>query len=1095
MNSNVSTTIKNNNVNLHVHLHDHSQSSRALDDDSTEELKSPSCSKCGESNQIFVKYRPLVSSNGEFLCDLCYMQEFPATAMCDNAVQNKKHIKSAVSSSLNNSFRNSQQDPDYTEDEDCRICLEKGYLRKCCQQFYCHECFFGRSSDGVCPGCGEIIHRTGITAWKAEDPGRFAVALTYILSVLTVLTTILFVLIIIWNEMTFPKTIWGHTCAGWFPQCNIEICVNGMIESNGQSILGMPFTPQYEFCQLESTVHKIFGNICIFDQRLYQSSEQSMGFDFCYYTPRDTTQYPFNNGVYVFEDNFDHWIQPSFSSSSSNTISSNSDNSNVKNILMASATWQDMRNAKVSDICGVNLSPLSKKKKQLQSPTIQQTNENGALVFSGVHYRYAETANLDLSYGGKLEFFLKMAPISASSEEECRSAYSGDVSVLYSKDDGKSWEIIATYPVWKYRKENFTQIKENIPEEAWSNHTRIRWQQFLFDSRRDYWALDDVNIFHYFESDWMFSSSGEEEEQTYFGKRSEKYDKNTMIREESVHDAQCCFGTEHCKQYPTLNNDVSSSSSSSPSSSCDQFQGYNSKEQQIEPKTVELVVILAVVCCTLKKLYKYFFYRITTVKTRRVMTSNNNESSEEHNNHQDNTSSTQTQVTHHRTSSFVQKAFHLKTQTSWRIVIVILTSIPLLCCIVWMVVVFRKDDIYYWVLDFISRYIPSSSIASPSTVLLSQQQNPSNEYNVGLLKTYLSSPSFIYFIIAVIFDFRNILLLWSSVFVISDRWKRLIHVNTLPDVNVLSITTIRKKRKQGFKLCKKNRGNTFLSNNKSHGQNSNTICIPLSEIKDIQLFSTKFYWQLCFFYFLGGGIPYITLCIVMRTLWLPYHIYSLCIRTIGCIALLRELLGVEMWVRFFLSLRWILSRPSSSDNNPSASDDRDDMGNALKERRVLEWMKYVTPFICLFFWIFSAHLFRQDITQKENGEIISSSSGIKMFFTPPALIGLFSGLFLGMLYSSLYGMLLGLPVNPLPNEVLLTRWPTSGHWIRYNHKVRCPCIFNCVFCSSMNSRHCLMILFPQENGGTREEKELGEFMFRNLLKGEQYSISVASSQN
>ena len=116
---------------------------------------------------------------------------------------------------------------------------------------------------------------------------------------------------------------------------------------------------------------------------------------------------------------------------------------------MASARWSDMKNAKVSDVCGFHVQEGDK-----GYPLIGRGEKygEGALVFTGVLVRSATTVPLEIENGGSLNFFFKMAPIAENEgEAECKTAYGGEVSVWCSTNGGASWTSFGSYPVYMYR--------------------------------------------------------------------------------------------------------------------------------------------------------------------------------------------------------------------------------------------------------------------------------------------------------------------------------------------------------------------------------------------------------------------------------------------------------------------------------------------------------------------------------------------------------------------------------------------------------------------------------------------------------------------
>lgn len=886
------------------------------------------CSSCSQT----AKYRPLVGENGDFLCDDCYRTLFPATAMCDVNFKNKKH-QQMLKQEMN------QDDDLVNEDEECRLCLEQGYLRKCCQNFYCHECF---QKSGYCPGCGEEVHYTGITAWKAEDPGVLAVAGTWVITILFILTVSTFIITFIWNELTVPTTIWGHKCKSWFPSCNHEVCIN-----LGDNVLhGLP--NDYTYCDARSTINKVFGSICIFDSTLYKSSQKSMGFDFCHHAPRERISKPFREGAYIFEDNFDYW-------------SSSTDFTN-KSVSMASARWNDMMNAETTTICGVN--NLMSKRKSLQLPETEDMNRNSALVFTGVHYRYAETIDLDLSYGGMLEFFLKMAPIVENDEDVlCKPAYGGDITVSFSTDKGATWNSIATYPVWKHRGETFSEILEIIPPQAWSNQTRFRWQQNSFDSSRDYWALDDVNIFRYFDQEWMNSEE-------FLARRNE--------RDNKVQHAQCCFETEQCKQYPTryLSRE-----------DCKGISNDDDTNNQIQLRNAEWYVLYTMMAAIIKAISVYVRSKIlrssSVSKLPRFPT-------------------VVPEVMYQNSVLFNSKIFRFQVHITWAIISIAAFSLVIIVAGLCLVAVLFESSFYHGTLEKYNLV-------------------PIGFFSEGKITTEGSTKtsSFIAFMLAILLDSRAVLWIWQNAFVLHRKWLPKIEVDTTPDHNHLRI------------------GN---------------LNIPLTAIKEVTMFTRRFCWFLIGLYFLGG-FPFTSLCIIMRSTWLSYNITSPLVHTIGWLSVTREILGPDCFVKFFLSIGWILSRSREA---------RDDMGRALKHERVIFWTKYLSFSTALATWFLSGIM-------------------IGNLFQVISMVATLIGFYIGILVGSMLGMLQDLPISP---HIVFSRWPSKGHAIRYNHTVRCPCIFTCAQCSAMQSYQRLLILFLDDM-----------VSYKQLLKGERHQTTQNESMS
>lgn len=113
-----------------------------------------------------------------------------------------------------------------------------------------------------------------------------------------------------------------------------------------------------------------------------------------------------------------------------------------------------------------------------------------ALFFNGGGTRVAETVDFNVSSGGSLSFYLKVATGTAP----CDDAEIGeDVFLEYSTNGGTTWTLMATllesnYPV-------FTYISMPIPVGAQTTGTRFRWRQPNFSgANQDVWMLENIAL-------------------------------------------------------------------------------------------------------------------------------------------------------------------------------------------------------------------------------------------------------------------------------------------------------------------------------------------------------------------------------------------------------------------------------------------------------------------------------------------------------------------------------------------------------------------------------------------------------------------------
>ena len=487
-------------------------------------------------------FRPLVQ---DFLCDGCYVEKFPATAFTEEA-EGALDDESDGNGNLLSSFRGQfasarmmasdaladrQKRRAEEEERECHMCLDPGVLRRCCNKHYCHHCYFIRNGP-ACPGCGCSTHTTGIGRRSNEipsDPGRLAVAITYVLTALVALAIAAGVAASFVNCKMAPATLYGQRCRGWMPRCELDVCIDA--SSVEDTAFSVPF--EYRSCTIASTTAKIVGKACAFDPELFDRTGGADGFDLCLPptlareeidddTGDTSDPSPFFTGSKVlFEDDFDHWIGDRLEDG----------------IQLASAAWAtDLpMHARVSDVCGASNAtrPYAFADDEQGSPSAPP----GALSFTGLHHRSASTADLSLPLGGHVEFSLIMGPLrydESIPESSCKPAYDANLLLDFSTNGGQTWGTIGTYTPYKYRgpANDYTFVRQEIPPNAWTNATRFRWSQPTFDPLGEYAAIDNVRIVaNSLQEGW---------------KDSEEYLRAKNIRDDSIRAQQCCLDTEQC---------------------------------------------------------------------------------------------------------------------------------------------------------------------------------------------------------------------------------------------------------------------------------------------------------------------------------------------------------------------------------------------------------------------------------------------------------------------------------------------------------------------------------------------------------------------
>ncbi|KAL7547695.1 hypothetical protein ACHAWF_010970 [Thalassiosira exigua] len=566
-------------------------------DDVIDEATLTRCTRCPAHRNRTGRFRPLIG-NGEHVCDDCYQREFPATAMLDDADQSELNRRVKRTSDF---FRNKIADnvadvagrtraadpdasvfgpddgTDYPSELECRMCLERAVFRRCCSAYYCHSCYY---KTGRCPGCRVEAPLTGIAAAALRpDPGKFAVGLSWALSFVVVLVAVACAALAYFNASTAPTTLWGHTCRGWFPVCDLTVCVDydGGDGENGYGEGGgfLPPAQPYRVCDRASSRNQVVGSACVYDQELYTWSNGQFGYDICVSSPREEDFRPRNvssvdplllysnnqSGLYVFDDDFELPLRE------------------------ASARWAEVINGNRSSACGVNSRPPERGNHGGFGPV---QNEN-ALAFSGVHLRHATTVSLDVKHGGRVEFYIKMGPMSSGdTTSECQTAFS-DVTIQYSTISAGGWITFGVLPAWIYRGEEFSFVSQDFPIEAWTNSTRFRFQQESFDVLRDHWAIDDVRIFAHLKPEWRASNE--------FTDRKAQSNSDIKL-------SQCCYGTDQCSVFDekrTLFHD----------DQCGGIPRFDKSKSSSRLKISELLILFLCLAACWKSLYRLAVWRFS----------------------------------------------------------------------------------------------------------------------------------------------------------------------------------------------------------------------------------------------------------------------------------------------------------------------------------------------------------------------------------------------------------------------------------------------------------------------------------------------------
>lgn len=370
----------------------------------------------------------------------------------------------------------------YSEHEECRICLDPGLKRRCCGNYYCDDCYY------AFPKCRSCKQSVGSKRFNSNMTSAVLISVLTGWMVTIFLCTAVAGLIVVVSvsESATPVTLWKYKCYGFFRSCDSTFCVTSSKSvANGSEAIA-PLT-SWIACDDNSEV-KLEGPGCVYDQQMYIASDGVLGYDICAST--------YNNGVYIFEDLFQSWKNGTFASNT-----------------MKSAKWHNVFHGTPNDGC-------------VSSVT--------ALTFYGSLERFAETIDLDVSSGGRVQASMFMAPIGFDvTHPKCKTAYSSYVTVDFSVDGGVSWSTIQRYDAFIHRSTDFFDVDVEIPSSAVTHSTRFRFYQRNFEEALDAWALKYVRVLRYLPQNWAGSSH---------------FDSNLITTAREIQLAQCCYDTDWCIQ-------------------------------------------------------------------------------------------------------------------------------------------------------------------------------------------------------------------------------------------------------------------------------------------------------------------------------------------------------------------------------------------------------------------------------------------------------------------------------------------------------------------------------------------------------------------
>ena len=392
----------------------------------------------------------------------------------------------------------------------------------------------------------------------------------------------------------------------------------------------VPAAEPYKVCDREITANQVVASACVYDSELYAWSNHTLGYDLCVSSPREESSRPRNvsdtnplllysgnqSGVYVFDDDFE------------------------QSAKLSPPWWSEIINGNQSNACGINTQPPQRGNHAGFEPVANSK----ALVFAGVQTRHAITAGLNVEHGGRVEFYLKMGPLTvadgSTSISECKPAFS-DVTLEYKTSlNDDDWVTFGTYPAYLYRGQEFKFVSQDIPQLGWSNSTQFRFRQASFEVLRDYWAIDDVRVFANLKPQWQ---------------ESDEFRERQVEQNESVMFAQCCYNTEQCSVFDKKRTNFDDRQCEAILPDFDP-----SKRRDFRLKLSELLIFYLCLAAITKALYQVVVERFTRRNRARVDTNivSQNDNADK---------------------QFPRKSFYSRSQLSWQYTIAFILFTAFAC--------------------------------------------------------------------------------------------------------------------------------------------------------------------------------------------------------------------------------------------------------------------------------------------------------------------------------------------------------------------------------------------------------------------------------
>jgi hypothetical protein len=161
-----------------------------------------SCSLCREPGAMKRK-----CCNGTY-CDHCYTKNLKCPN-CESGTRQEKLTGATYQLKV------------FSEHEECRVCLEPGLSRRCCNNYYCDSCYYKAPN---CRSCGAQVGHVGTNSkFSIFDRAHLTTNLLgWAITIFIFVSVVVFFAVVLAAEIQTPVGLSDFKCYGFFRECGVS---------------------------------------------------------------------------------------------------------------------------------------------------------------------------------------------------------------------------------------------------------------------------------------------------------------------------------------------------------------------------------------------------------------------------------------------------------------------------------------------------------------------------------------------------------------------------------------------------------------------------------------------------------------------------------------------------------------------------------------------------------------------------------------------------------------------------------------------------------------------------------------------------------